>query len=189
MKKLFILLTVATLVVVTIACTTTTTTPEKVGTKDTTAPETTTANEVSESETGTKPAESTTYKMGDIIKMGDLQLTVNSAEIVAPDKINEPLDTNNQFLFIDITIENIGQESTSISSMLMFKAVDKDGRSQSMTFHTEQKGTLDGELGAGRKMTGQIVFEVPKDTKPADYELIFEPDILRFGQAIIKLTK
>jgi len=38
-------------------------------------------------------------------------------------------------------------------------------------------------------MTGQIVFEVPKTSKLSDFEFIFEPDLLGFGQAIFKLEK
>jgi len=182
MKKCFLLVITTILLVAMVACTTTT--PEKVGTKNASA---TNTGESKSDES--KPAETKTYKIGDVIKMGNLQVTVNSAEIVKPDKINTPQDSNNYFLFVDTTVENLGDTPLTISSMLMFQVVDKDGRALTMTYHTKQKGNLDGELGSGRKMTGQLVYEIPKAAKVEDYELIFEPDVLGFGQAIIKLTK
>lgn len=49
----------------------------------------------------------------------------------------------------------------------------------------ETKGQLDGELGPGRKMSGQIAFEL--DTVEKNLEFIFEPNVFGSGQAIYKV--
>jgi len=171
--KRFLFVLLVSLVLVLTACSVTTTTPEKI-------------NDTSQTQ---QTAKQQIFKIGDKVKMGDLAITLNSAQLVLPDEWNQPTDSNNQFLFVDATIENLGNQSVVISSLMMFKLVDKDGREQNIAIHTKQKGQLDGELGPSRKMTGQIVFEVPKTSKLSDFEFIFEPDLLGFGQAIFKLEK
>ena len=49
----------------------------------------------------------------------------------------------------------------------------------------DTRGTLDGELGVGRKMTGELAWEVPIGTE--GLELLFTPELLQAGQAIFKL--
>jgi len=64
-------------------------------------------------------------------------------------------DTGNQFLrppqgkrwiVVDATIENLSDKPTAISSLLMFKMADADGRRYNITLGPELRGQLDGEV-------------------------------------------
>jgi len=124
------------------------------------------------------------FEIGDTIKMGNLQFKVNSVRTSEGDEFFKP-DEGNVYLFVDITIENISNEEENISSLLMFKIVDKDGRSYDIALSGEAKGSVDGSLGAGRKMTGELSFEVPEDIK--DFELEINPEIFGTGIAIVRI--
>lgn len=125
------------------------------------------------------------FKVGDTVKINDFNVRVNKVsksnggEFIKPEKGNE-------YLKIDITLENISDEPQAVSSMLMFKVVDKDGRSYNQAFTENQKGQLDGELGKGRKMTGEYVVEVPKGAK--GLELEFDSSLISTGQVVVNLN-
>lgn len=60
------------------------------------------------------------------------------------------------------------------------------GLSRLRALTTHEQGNLDGELGAGRSMRGEIAYEV--DEGQTDWELIFEPNLFDFGQGIYELS-
>ena len=71
----------------------------------------------------------------------------------------------------------------------MFKVVDKDGRAieYSIMGQTAAKaGQMDGTVGAGRKLTGVYVVEVPKGA--TGLELEFDSSFLSSGQVVVKLN-
>ncbi|WP_243108686.1 DUF4352 domain-containing protein [Clostridium rectalis] len=134
-----------------------------------------------------KKDEPKVFKVGDAIKLKDFKVTVNKVYTVKPSDILKP-EEGNEFFAVDCTIENTSKEKQSISSMLMFKVVDKDGRDckYSLTGQSAaDAGQLDGELAVGRKMTGVYVVEVPKGQK--DLELVFDASLLGGEQTIVKL--
>ena len=124
------------------------------------------------------------FEIGDTIKMGSLQFKVNSVRTSEGDEFSKP-DEGNVYLCVDITIENISNEEETISSLLMFKIVDKDGRSYDMAIFADAEGSVDGSLGVGRKMTGELSFEVPKDIN--EFELEINPEIFGTGIAIVRI--
>ncbi|GAW28948.1 DUF4352 domain-containing protein [Carboxydocella sp. ULO1] len=124
------------------------------------------------------------FKVGEKVKMGDLAITVNSVKKSNGTQLFKP-ESGNIFIIIDAAIENLGNESAALSSLMMFKLADSEGYSYNQTILDNVKGSLDGEVGPGRKMRGEIVYEVPK--KAQGLEFIFEPNLLGFGQAIFKL--
>ncbi|EJP6471726.1 DUF4352 domain-containing protein [Clostridium sp. L74] len=129
-----------------------------------------------------------TFKVGDVVELKDLKVTVNKVYNVAGDEFNKPKD-GNEYIAADITLENTGKEEKAVSSIMMFKIVDKDGRQceYSITGLAAAKaGQMDGTLGAGRKMTGAYVVEVPKGT--TGLELEFDSSLLLGGQVIVKLN-
>jgi len=81
--KRFLFVLLVSLVLVLTACSVTTTTPEKI-------------NDTSQTQ---QTAKQQIFKIGDKVKMGDLAITLNSAQLVLPDEWNQPTDSNNQFLF------------------------------------------------------------------------------------------
>jgi len=136
----------------------------------------------------TKKNETKTFKIGDIVKLKGLNITVNKVAVVVGDEYTKPKD-GNEFLAIDCTIENISDKETPISSMIMFKVVDKDGRAceySLMGITAAKAGQLDGTIGVGRKISGAYVVEVVKGTKGLQLE--FSGELLSTGQVIVNLN-
>ena len=143
------------------------------------------SNSQSLSSTDTSQAKSETYKIGDSVKAGNLIFTVNSTRIDKGNEIIKPKDGNIYYI-VDVTIENSGNKSKIVSSIMMFKLSDSDGYNYTVTFGPETKGQLDGEISAGKKMRGELIFEIPEQTK--GHELVIDPT-LGSGQIIVKLDK
>ena len=125
------------------------------------------------------------YKVGDTVKMGDLQFTLNGVRFEPGGEFMKP-DAGTKWLVFDCTLENKGAESEAISSLMMFNLYDADSYSKDIAFADNLKGSLDGELGAGRKMAGEIAFTVDEDE--AEWEFVFEPQVFGFGQAIFDIA-
>lgn len=140
------------------------------------------SDETSEAEKEAEQQE--VFKVGESVKMGDLEFTVNGVKTDKGGDFNKP-EEGNVFLIIDATINNTGKESSALSSLIMFKLYDSEFYEKDISIFADTKGSLDGELGAGRTMRGEIAFEVGKDE--TEWELIFEPNLFGFGQAIYEL--
>ncbi|EPY6472727.1 DUF4352 domain-containing protein [Clostridium sporogenes] len=129
-----------------------------------------------------------TFKVGDVVELKDFKVTVNKVYTVNGDEFSKPKD-GNEYIAVDCTLENISKEDKAVSSVAMFKVVDKDGRQceYSVTGLTAAKaGQMDGTIAPGRKMTGAYVVEVPKGT--TGLELEFDGSLLSSGQVIVKLN-
>lgn len=137
-----------------------------------------------EKTTEAKSEQQETFKVGETVKMGDLEFTVNGIRTDKGGDWNKP-EEGNVFLIIDATIKNTGQDSSALSSLIMFKLYDSEFYEKDMSIFADTKGSLNGELGAGRTMRGEIAFEVGKDE--TEWEFIFEPNVFGFGQAIYEL--
>ncbi|KGO14649.1 hypothetical protein NZ45_06410 [Clostridium botulinum] len=139
-------------------------------------------------ETSTETNKSKIFKIGDVVKLKDFKVTVNKVYKVKGDEFNQP-QSGNEFIAVDCSVENISNEQQPVSSVMMFKVVDKDGREceESIEGLTAAKaGQMDGEIGPGRKITGVYVVEVPKGT--TGLELEFNGSLLLGGQVIVKLN-
>ena len=132
-----------------------------------------------------KPVEPTSFKVGDTIKLNDYTVKVNSASVVKNSNEFIVPKAGNEFFAVDCTITNTSNSEQTISSLMMFKIVDKDGRACEMSIGGEG-GQLDGSIGAGRKMTGVYTVEAPKGT--TGLELEFDGSLFSAGQIIVKLN-
>jgi len=126
------------------------------------------------------------FSVGETVKMGDLSFTLNSARWDTGDEFIQP-DPGEKWLVLDCTIENLGDDSTALSSLMMFSLYDEEHYSRDLNIFADAKGSLDGELGAGRTMRGEIAFDVEEGQ--SKWEFIFEPNIFGFGQAIYEITE
>lgn len=115
------------------------------------------------------------YQVNDTVSLGDLDFTVNGVRVSSGSSFTKP-EEGYQFVIVDITITNNGSESEAISSMMMFKIVNNEGISYDQSIMADTEGSLDGELGAGRKMKGEIAYEVP--TNISKFELEITPDLI-----------
>jgi len=139
------------------------------------------ATQQEESQTKTE-----TYEIGDSIKAGNLIFTVNSTRIDEGGDFIKPKDGYIYYI-IDVTVENTGDKSESVSSLMMFKLFDSDGYNYNITIGPETKGSVDGEISSGRKLRGELVFEIPEDAEGLELEI--DPSLFGSGQIIVKLDE
>lgn len=69
---------------------------------------------------------------------------------------------------------------------MMFKIVDKDGRSYDQALFTDANGQLDGTVGSGRKITGEYCVQVPQGQ--TGLELEFNSSLINNQQIIVSLN-
>lgn len=129
-----------------------------------------------------QPQQPKQYKVGEAVQFDDLVITVHGAKVKKQDN-NGLKPQKAKYVYVDVTIENKSTKPANISSALNFKLAEADGTQDNIAIVSDMNGQLDGELGPGRKMKGQVVFDV-NDSQY--YELIFENPFTQ-GQAIWKL--
>lgn len=135
-----------------------------------------------EATTESSSSESKTYKVGDMVEIGDMVVTLNRVRKLSNTDFDKPQDSKNKFVAVDLTFKNTGSEAANVSSLLQISLVDGAGYSAQQTIHTKAKPLKEGEVGAGRKMSGEIVYEVAKDAK--DLQVIYDASLLGEGQII-----
>lgn len=120
----------------------------------------------STNEKGEKTSE---FNVGEIAKVNNTKMVINSVTKIYKEcsfewegkceSYTEP--ENDYFLLVDLTVENIGSETLSISSLMSFDLKDNNGEKGSLSFMLDAvKSSLDGDIMAGDKLKGQIAFDV-----------------------------
>lgn len=89
------------------------------------------------------------------------------------------------YYVLDVSITNKSSESQMVSTMLMFDLQDELGYEYGIAMYLDAKGSVDGDLAAGRTARGEIAFEVPKDLE--NYFLIYTPEVFDGGQYVIEI--
>lgn len=125
-----------------------------------------------------------TFKIGDVIELNDFRITVNGIRTSNGSQFIKPSE-GNEYLYVDATVENISNEEQTVSSVMMFKVVDQDGRTMNQSIVDDANGQLDGTVGAGRKISGEYVVEVP--TGATGLELQFDSSLIG-NQIIVALN-
>ena len=121
--------------------------------------------------------------IGETINFDGVHITLNGVRTSEGEEYFEP--DNDFFLILDLTADNTTDEAANISTMLQMSLVDPNGYGQDMDIFADTKGSLDGEVGAGRKMAGEISFDVEDKEY---FEFIFE-NPFSSGQAIWKINR
>ena len=127
------------------------------------------------------------FKPGDIVEIGDFTLVVNGVESSMGSDFVKPAE-GNEFVIVDLTLENKRDESVSVSSLLQMSLKDASGQIYAVNLLASTAGggtTPDGELAAGEKLRGQVGFEVPSDTEGLLF--VFDPNIVGTGRAFVAL--
>ena len=120
--------------------------------------------------------------IGATVDFNGLHVTLNGAKKYEGDGDWEVPD-NDYYVIVDISIENNTDEPANISTMLQMDLMDPSGYAQDMDIMVDTRGSLDGEVGAGRTMAGEISFDADESDF---YEFIFQ-DPFMSGQAIWKI--
>ena len=141
-KWLPILIPAAVLLIASLACGTSNT-GEKVGsTPSASQPAATQA-----------PAKAQTYKVGDMVKVQDHTIVLNSAKV------------DGGALVANFSIDNPGSKEIAVSSVISFEAKDSEGTKLEQDIMNCPSGGLDGKVLAGDKLKGNICWKAAAGAK------------------------
>lgn len=117
-----------------------------------------------------------------IDELGDTKITDDGLSVTLLDYSESrgdsfmPPDDGNIYLVMDLLIENNSSKNVSISSLACFNGYcDSYTVDHSFGAAMAEKNSLDGTIAPGKKMKGQIAFEVPKNWQ--EFELHVNPAI------------
>ncbi|WP_059103459.1 DUF4352 domain-containing protein [Shouchella shacheensis] len=135
----------------------------------------TTGNFSNEGSTTSTSSESSEEKdateLGETQEISGMELTVNSA------RTEESNVDEQQVVLVDVTIENTTDSSVNFS-LYNLTLMDEENYAYEHTTDVETKGILGGQISAGRAVSGEVAYDVPKGT---NYELVYT-DHFRNGQ-------
>lgn len=108
------------------------------------------------------------YSIGDTVKIGDVELTVNSASFTEPAEYSEP--QNAKILTLDVTAKNTGDEQVFIDNT-EFAIYDDEGNKQEDYFGYDDMAISD-TINSGKQVQGKVYFDVVEQDS---YEMIYTP--------------
>ncbi len=112
------------------------------------------------------PTEQEELGVGDSVEVEGVEATLNEVRILPTSDFDQPIQNpDNRFLAADLTFENVSERAVSISSLLELVLKNEDGYSASQTFHSQQRELAEGEISPGQKASGEIVYEVPPESR------------------------
>ena len=85
---------------------------------------------------------------------------------------------NEYFLLAEFEIVNNSEDDVAISSAMCFSLVSEGGKTYDMNYFYEVESGLDGTIKPGRKLVGQVAFDVNPENL---YYLTFEPSLFSEG--------
>src|SRR5919112_1935568 len=107
-----------------------------------------------------------TLGMEDSVEMRGVRATLNEVRVLPTNDLDQPIESpDNLFVATDLTFENTSDETVAVSSLLEFILKDEDGYSTSQTVHSQQRQLAEGDMAPGEKSSGEIVYEVPPESK------------------------
>jgi type II secretory pathway pseudopilin PulG len=102
--------------------------------------------------------------VGQPANVGDAEVTLQGVRRLSHDFL--PPDPGFQYVALDFTVVNTGDDEYNLSTLLQFEILDSDSRKYDVTIHPDTQGTLDGTIPTGGTVRGEVVFEVPVDKAP-----------------------
>ena len=149
----------------------------------------TTESQAAEAEISSKLEELKIYNIGDLVKVGDIEVKINGVRTAEKEEWDNQLEEGYVYLLVDTSIENTGSEEVYIDTYNNFRLVDKDGRNYNATYNEKAKGRVDGPLNPGRKIAGELVYGIPQDIKEFEIE-VNDPNqqMLTSGMVLISIV-
>lgn len=137
-----------------------------------------------EEDAATDESKTEEFAVGDTVDFNGLLITLTNARASEGGEFDEA--QNDQFILVELNIENKTEDPAPISTMLNMKLMDAESYEQDQTILVDDvKGNLDAEISPGKNLKGEIPFDVVESDH---YEFIFE-DPIASGQAIWKIEK
>jgi hypothetical protein len=118
------------------------------------------------------------YKQSEKVKVDDVQIAITEVKNYTSSNQYIKPDDGYRFLAIMVEVENTSEGSASYNSWY-FSLKNKDGVEYDSGYADIEPDLNSGTLQLGKKAKGYIVFEVPKNVKTSQLELIYEP--ISFG--------
>ncbi len=127
----------------------------------------------SSSESAPQTEESTTYKVGESIKLKKSIITVNEFTFSQGGQFSKPTE-GNKWVEVNLTIENTDSAQQFVTTLGQMFIRDADGNSYQVAV-TERaisnpNNRLDGAVIANSKRTGWVGFEIPKDATGLQFQ-------------------
>jgi hypothetical protein len=135
----------------------------------------------------TSGSASTTYKVGDEVKLGDW--TVKVYGVANPqqpvNQFSQP-KPGTKWIGVDAEVKNLSKDPATVSSLACFKVHDSANHDydEEITSGVTPQAP-DGQIEPGGAKRGVLVYEVPQDA--TGLQLRFNCDLFDSGQAIIEL--
>ena len=139
------------------------------------------------------------YKIGDVVKVGDMQYTVIKKELadqVGPSVL--PTKANGKYLVIELTLKNNGNEAVTVdSSFFKLKRGDKTYEADatgSMSANQGEDGNIDNsfflqQLNPDSEMSGKVVFDLsPEIAEATDLSLQVQTGVFGTETELINLN-
>jgi Domain of unknown function (DUF4352) len=121
--------------------------------------------EAKSAETSQPPTEQE-LDVGDSVEVEGIEATLNEVRVLPDTDLDRPVQNpDNRFLAADVTFENGSEGAVSVSSLLEFVLKNEEGYSASQAVHTQQRELAEGEVAPGEKASGEIVYEVPPESR------------------------
>lgn len=119
------------------------------------------------------------YKVGDTVKVNDVEITITKAEFTKAAAYSEPV--NDKILTLDVSINNASDSQTYVSDTDFGLSV---GDEQAEDYFGYDELALSADLNKGKKASGKLYYDV-KDSDT--YELIYTPSF-SFDDTEVKWT-
>ena len=104
--------------------------------------------------------------VGDSVEVEDVEATLNGVRVLPTTDRDQPIQNpDNRFLAADLTFENVSEGPVSVSGLLEFVLKNEEGYSASQTVHTQQRELAEGDIAPSEKASGEIVYEVPPESR------------------------
>lgn len=125
--------------------------------------------------------------VGETIEVGGLRITLTKYRISNGSSYNKP-ESGNVFMLCEFEMQNISDDEISLSTVMSFDASCDDYElDYSFSALLECNHTLDETIRPGKKLKGEMGFEVPKNW--VELEIVFTPDLWSDDQAIFIVTR
>lgn len=123
------------------------------------------------------------YDVRDTLEYDDVRFTPNEVRTEMGEQYAEP-DPGNEFVIVDITVENLGGDELTVSTLLQMQLKDVEGRTYDTSITaltTLERGFTQGNpIPPNGKRRGEIAFEAEQGLSPLyllmDFDLFAEGD-------------
>jgi Zn-dependent protease with chaperone function len=105
------------------------------------------------------------YQLHDVIKIGDLDFTVNDVTIIPDQPVFQP-EQGMRFIAVGFSLENKGNKKANLLPTIQMKVKDLDGRVYGINYRaTSAAGgeALKGDIAPGEQVHGMIGYQVPQE--------------------------